>query len=197
MFLNLLNAYLKDRPASQLNAFNAYLMLLNKWNKAYNLTAIHDPHNMVILHILDSLSIEPYLKGNHIIDIGTGAGLPGMILAIANHGKKTRFLFQAKVELHLDNVEIVNERAEKFHNTACFDTIVTRAFATIDTMLEKTKHLCCEDGQFLAMKGEAPLEELKNISDDFEVKAIHQLTIPHLKAQRHLVCIKGKGAKRT
>ncbi len=177
-----------------------YLQLMMKWNKAYNLTAITDPHAMVIKHILDSLSIAPYLDGRRIIDVGTGAGLPGVPLAIIfpdrqftlldSNGKKTRFLNQILLELCLENIEIIHERAENYHPEHCFDTVVTRAFASIPDMLSTTRHLCCEDGLFLAMKGTDPSDDLKMINKNFLVDKVIPLKVSGLNAERHVVAIK-------
>ncbi|HEX2549415.1 MAG TPA: 16S rRNA (guanine(527)-N(7))-methyltransferase RsmG [Gammaproteobacteria bacterium] len=179
--------------------FLNYLELMLSWNRVFNLTSITDPKDMVLLHILDSLSISPYLVGDRIIDVGTGAGLPGIPLAIlhpekhfvlldSNH-KKTRFLTQAVLELKLPNVEIVTERVEKFHPTTLFHCILSRAFASLSTMLTETHHLLAENGVFLAMKGMYPEKELMDIPPQFIVRKIHRLTINGLTAERHLVCM--------
>lgn len=181
----------------------AYLELLRKWNRVYNLTAIHDMKESILLHIIDSLSIKPYLHGNHIIDIGTGAGLPGIPLALTmpdkkftlldSNSKKTRFLSQVMYELQMKNIEVVHARCEDFNPAQKFDSILSRAFASIQVMLESTQHLLSVEGQFLAMKGVYPDRELTAISPSFEVIAVHKLVITGLEAERHLVCIK-KGA---
>jgi 16S rRNA (guanine527-N7)-methyltransferase len=176
-----------------------YLDLLQQWNQVFNLTAIRDPHEMVWLHILDSLAIRAYLHGDRIIDVGTGAGLPGIPLALtcpdkqfvlldSNH-KKTRFLNQVVYELGLKNVTVVHSRCESFAPEHCFDSIVTRAFATIESMLTATQHVLCEQGQFLAMKGLYPEAEIKAIPEKFTLLAAHRLDINGLDAERHLICI--------
>ncbi len=180
----------------------AYLELLQKWNQVFNLTAIDDPEEMVWLHILDSLSINPYLHGTRIIDVGTGAGLPGIPLALTqpnkhfvlldSNGKKTRFLIQAKLELGLNNIEVVQARSEDYIPQTQFDTIVSRAFSTIAVMLARTQHLAADQGQFLAMKGTYPDSELQEIPAHFQVMGIHKLDIQGLAAQRHLACIARK-----
>jgi 16S rRNA (guanine527-N7)-methyltransferase len=177
--------------------FIFYLQLLQKWNRVFNLTAIRDPKEMVVLHILDSLAVNPYLHGHRILDVGTGAGLPGIPLALLNpekhfvlldsNSKKTRFLVQAIAELKLKNVEVVHQRCEDFHPEKCFDTIVSRAFASIEVMLATTAHLCCAKGQFLAMKGVYPEQEMVEISPKFKVVEVHKLNIQGLDAERHLV----------
>jgi 16S rRNA (guanine527-N7)-methyltransferase len=177
----------------------AYLELLRKWNRVYNLTSIRDLKESVLLHILDSLSIQPYLHGDYLLDVGTGAGLPGIPLALTNpdkhfvlldsSGKKTRFLSQAMYELELKNVEVVQARAEDFKAEKKFDSILSRAFANIQVMLESTQHLLAEHGQFLAMKGVYPDTEIQAISAEFNVVGVHKLLIKGLDAERHLVCV--------
>ncbi len=197
----LLEKYLESSLSlNQREKLAQYLQLMMKWNKVYNLTAITDPHAMVIKHILDSLSIAPYLHGQRVIDVGTGAGLPGVPLSIIrpdlrfvlldSNGKKIRFLNQTLLELCMENVEIIHERAENYNPEYCFDTVMTRAFASIPDMLSATQHLCCKNGSFLAMKGADPADELKTISNEFVVKQIIPLNIPGLDAERHLVEIK-------
>lgn len=180
--------------------FITYLTLLEKWNQTYNLTAIRDPNDMVTLHLLDSLAIHPYLHGNRIIDVGTGAGLPGIPLALIypekefvlldSNSKKTRFLTHVIHELKINNITIVHSRTEDFHPEKGFDSIVSRAFAAIKVMLATTQHLIHADGQFLAMKGIYPEQEIAEIPPNFQVVNIHKLEIKGLNAERHLVCIK-------
>ncbi|HSW93713.1 MAG TPA: 16S rRNA (guanine(527)-N(7))-methyltransferase RsmG [Gammaproteobacteria bacterium] len=181
----------------------AYLDLLQKWNRIYNLTAIHDAKESVLLHIIDSLLIRPYLHGSRCIDVGTGAGLPGIPLALTcpdrhfvlldSNSKKTRFLSQVLYELPLKNVEIVHARVENFNPAEKFDSILSRAFASLQAMLEATRHLVSEQGYFLAMKGIYPEAEINAISTEFTVTAVQRLTISGLDVNRHLVCIT-KGA---
>lgn len=176
-----------------------YLLLLDKWNHTYNLTSVRDIEEMIPLHILDSLSIANYLHGQRIIDVGTGAGLPGIPLAITqperefvlldSNGKKTRFLIHVLQQLNLTNVVVVQERVENYKPEKCFDSVVSRAFSNLNDFLQKTQHLCCADGQFLAMKGQYPHDELAVIGDNFKIIAIQALTIPELSAQRHLICL--------
>lgn len=175
-----------------------FVQLLEKWNKTYNLTAVRDPEQMVPRHLLDSLSVLPYLQGPRVLDIGTGAGLPGIPLALArpdleftlldSNAKKTRFATQALHELGLKNVAVVQARVEKFHPPEKFDTLIARAFASIPDMLAASRHLCAPNGRFLAMKGVFPQEELAAVTDGYraEVKA---LTIPGLDAARHMVIL--------
>ena len=175
-----------------------FLELLEKWNRAYNLTAIRDTEQMVPRHLLDSLTVLPYLQGSRVLDIGTGAGLPGIPLALArpdleftlldSNAKKTRFATQAAHELGLKNIDVVQERVEKFHPERKFDTLIARAFASIPDMLAASRHLCAPSGRFLVMKGVFPQEELAAVTDGYraEVKALH---VPGLDVARHLVIL--------
>lgn len=176
-----------------------YLELLQKWNKAYNLTAVRSIEEMVPKHLFDSLVIAPFIHGQRILDVGTGAGLPGIPLAITypqkefvlmdSNGKKTSFLIQAKQTLGLDNVQIVHSRVEAYSQTSGFDSIVSRAFASIIDMLKLTQHLLAPNGQFLAMKGVYPEQEILAIPKEYTVLNCHRLQVPGLEAERHLVCI--------
>lgn len=175
----------------------AYLDLLNKWNKAYNLTSVRDPAQMVIRHLLDSLVIAPYLNGERFIDVGTGGGLPGVVMAILfperefhlldSNGKKTRFLFQVKTALSLDNMNIHQARVESFQAEQLFDVVLSRAFASLDDMVTGCSHLLASNGHFLAMKGERPDGELAAVADRCELVKIYPLSVPGLAEQRHLV----------
>ncbi len=177
----------------------AYVALLYKWNKTYNLTAVRDPLEMVGKHLLDSLAILPHLHGPRILDVGSGAGLPGIPLAIAaprleltlldSNSKKTRFLVQAKGELGLSNLSVVHSRVEQFRPERLFDTVTARAFASLADMLAGTAHLLAPGGCLLAMKGEYPTEELAALPPGVEVREVIALTVPGLQAQRHLVRI--------
>jgi 16S rRNA (guanine527-N7)-methyltransferase len=188
-------------PAVRTQFLN-YLELLQRWNAIFNLTAIHDFEDQVWLHILDSLSISSYLHGQRIIDVGTGAGLPGIPLALTqpqrhfvlldSNSKKTRFLTQVVLELNLKNVEVVHARSEDFRTAILFDSILSRAFSSIAVMLEKTQTLAAPDGVFLAMKGVYPEQELLALPAGFVVLDTPKLTIKGLAAERHLVCIKRK-----
>ena len=177
----------------------SYIKLLIKWNDVYNLTAIRTPEEILTKHIFDSLAISPYLRGQTILDVGTGAGLPGILLAIIlpnkhfvlldSNKKKTRFLFHIKQQLELTNVEIITNRVEAFNTTTGFDNIVTRAYATLKEFVLTTQHLLKEGGHFLAMKGQYPESELNDIPPGFIVHEIYKLNIPFLAAERHLVAI--------
>jgi 16S rRNA (guanine527-N7)-methyltransferase len=175
-----------------------YLRLLEKWNRAYNLTAVRDPQEMVGRHLLDSLAVAPYVKGPRVLDVGTGAGLPGIPLALAlpaarftlldSNAKKTRFVTQAAHALGLTNVAVVQARAEQFQPPERFDTVIARAFASIPDMLAATRHLCASGGRWLAMKGVFPQAELAGIPADYAAEA-KSLKIPGLAAARHIVII--------
>jgi len=174
-----------------------YLDLLVKWNSAYNLTAVRDPVQMVTRHLLDSLSIAPCLVGQHVIDVGTGAGLPGIPLAIMlpttrfalldSNGKKTRFLFQVKTALCLDNMQVHHARVESFRPPAPYDAVLSRAFASLADMVAACRHLLAPQGCFLAMKGAYPAQEIAQLAPAYAVTAVHELSIPGLDEQRHLV----------
>ncbi|KTC86930.1 16S rRNA (guanine(527)-N(7))-methyltransferase RsmG [Legionella brunensis] len=174
-----------------------YLFLLDKWNRSYNLTAIRDLDTMVTRHILDSLAITPWLHGTRILDVGSGAGLPGIPLAIYNpqlqivlldsNGKKIRFLQEVKRVLALDNVEIVQSRVENYHPSQGFDTVTSRAFSDLAQMLKWTYHLIGANGIWLAMKGRYPETELASINLPYQVKPY---AVPGLDGQRCCVIIK-------
>ncbi len=177
----------------------AYIALLAKWNKAYNLTAIDDPQRMVSHHLLDCLAIAPYVSGSRVLDIGSGAGLPGIPLAtimpekffvlLDSNGKKTRFLVQAVAELELKNIEIVNIRVEQYASTAPFDTITARAFSRMEQMLDQSARLCAHGGRYLFMKGREPAQEIAEIGPKFSVTDTHLLAVPGVEGQRCLVVV--------
>ena len=184
---------------SQYQRLNTFVNLLHKWNKAYNLTAIRDPEDMVRRHIHDSLSVMPYLTGERIIDVGTGGGLPGVPLAIVfperqftlldSNGKKTRFLFQVKQELKLENVTIVHQRVESHQPEQTYDTVISRAFASLEDMVDGCDHLLSPDGRFFAMKGVFPESELREIEKHYIVVASHPLTVPGVEGERCLLIL--------
>lgn len=180
----------------------AYLELLVKWNRAFNLTAVREPAEMVRRHLLDSLAILPWLEGERLLDVGSGAGLPGIPLAIArpqlqvvlldSNRKKARFLRQAKLELELHNVDVVEARVEAYEPEAPFDQVSSRAFAQLDGFLALTAPLLAPAGRWLAMKGRLDENELGSVdSDRFDVR-IHRLAVPGLDADRHLIEIQRK-----
>lgn len=183
--------------SAQITQLLQYLQLLQKWNKAYNLTAVSDPEAMVRLHLLDSLAILPFLSGDRFIDVGTGPGLPGIPLAIAapdknftlldSNGKRIRFLFQVRQQLALQNVGELHHRAESYAPENLFDGVISRAFTHISDMLSKTAHLLVGDGKFYAMKGRYPEKELSELGKGFTVSACHHLDVPGIDGERHLV----------
>lgn len=192
--LESLHLQLAQEQQSRLLAFVALLL---KWNQIYNLTAVRDAHEMVTRHILDSLSILPFLQGDRIIDVGAGAGLPGIPLAIAkpdlrfvlldSNRKKTRFMQQAKTELQLENVEVVCSRAETYQPEETFDSVISRALASLSQIVAWSSHLCHAKAVILAMKGTYPEAELTEIAKSFEIKAVHKLNYLGLDADRYLV----------
>ena len=166
-------------------------------NAQFNLTAIRDRLSMLRKHVLDSLSLQPYLKGLRIADIGTGAGFPGLPLAIVNRrrrftlieatGKKARFVVQTASALGCDNVQVVHSRAESYRPFELFDTVVARALSSLADFAAYAGHLCAPDGRLLAMKGKRPDEEISALPKSFRVLAVHRLKIPGLDDERHLV----------
>ena len=176
-----------------------YLDLLEKWNRVYNLTAIRDKTQMVSNHLLDSLIVTPHISGSRILDVGSGAGLPGIPLALAcpaievtlldsNH-KKTAFLRQAAAELALANMTVVSERVETWQPSQKFDCIVSRAFADLAEFVNLAKHLLKPDGYFAAMKGLHPYEEIEKLPSGWRTREVLALHVPGLDAVRHLVLI--------
>lgn len=184
-------------PAAAVASLASYLALLERWNHAYNLTAVRDPEAMVIRHLLDSLSILPWLMGPHVLDVGSGAGLPGIPLAVArpdcefrlldSNGKRTRFLTQVVAELRLPNVRVVRSRVEDYRPEALFNSVVSRAFATLADMAADAGRLCAPEGRLLAMKGVFPDDELACLPSGYQVVGVYPLRVPSLDAERHLV----------
>jgi 16S rRNA (guanine527-N7)-methyltransferase len=172
-----------------------YLALVEKWNKAYNLTAVREPAKMLTHHLLDSLAVLPHVRGPRVLDVGSGAGLPGIPLAVAqpewqftlldsNH-KKTTFLRQAAIELKLNNVDVVCDRVETWASPQPFDTVVSRAFSDLPEFLALAGKLCAGDGVVVAMKGVYPHEELAQVPNEFRLCNVVALNVPGLGAERH------------
>jgi 16S rRNA (guanine527-N7)-methyltransferase len=186
-----------DVPADVQVKLLAYLVLLQKWNKVYNLTAVRDPLEMVTLHLLDSLSVLPHVKAQSLLDVGSGGGLPGIVLAIClptlkvttidTVQKKVIFMRQAKGELSLENLEVVHARVENFQPVEKFDVIISRAFSELSLFVKLTKHLLAEKGQWLAMKGQIPQQELEGL--EVKVKKVIPLKVAGLQAERHLIVL--------
>lgn len=191
-----------DLSETQQQQLLAYLALLNKWNKAYNLTAVRDPVEMVSRHLLDSLSVEPHVEqgGSRWLDVGSGGGMPGIPLAILfperrftlldSNGKKTRFLTQVKLELKLANVEVVHSRVEQFKPEQPYTDITSRAFSSLDDFANWTRHLGDLETRWLAMKGVQPDDELQALPDDFQLERCLVLKVPGCQGQRHLLILR-------
>lgn len=175
------------------------VLLLNKWNKAYNLTSVRDPQEMLVKHILDSIVVSPYLQGDRFIDVGTGPGLPGLPLAIVNPqkqfvlldslGKRISFIRNAIRELGLTNVEPVLSRVEDYQPDHQFDGVLSRAFASLKDMTEWCHHLPQSNGVFYALKGIYQENEVKELGNQFTVKNAIKLHVPELVGERHLVIL--------
>ncbi|WP_205622172.1 16S rRNA (guanine(527)-N(7))-methyltransferase RsmG [Aestuariibacter salexigens] len=176
-----------------------FVQLIDKWNKAYNLTSVRDPLQMLSKHIVDSVVVSPYLHGNKFIDVGTGPGLPGIPLAILNPekhfvlldslGKRVRFMRQVAHTLKLTNIEPVQSRVEQYTPEFGFDGVLSRAFASLKDMLHWCQHLVDSEGRFLALKGQFPDAEIAEIPPGFHVEKSHELTVPGQEGERHLIVI--------
>jgi len=188
---------LTDRQKDQLIQL---VQLLNKWNKAYNLTSVRDPQEMLVKHILDSIVVSPYLQGEHFIDVGTGPGLPGLPLGIINPtkqfvlldslGKRISFIRNAVRELGLTNVEPVLSRVEEYQPEQKFDGVLSRAFASLKDMTDWCHHLPKENGYFYALKGIYHEDEVQELDKKFEVKDVITLNVPELVGERHLIVLR-------
>jgi len=184
----------------QKNQLVAYVDMLNKWNKAYNLTSVRDPNEMLVRHILDSIVVAPHLEGTRFIDVGTGPGLPGIPLSIVRPecqftlldslGKRVRFLKQVQHELKLENITPVQSRVEEFPAEPPFDGVISRAFASLNDMVSWCHHLPGEQGRFYALKGVMPEEEIALLPSKYAVEKSVKLKVPQLTGERHLVIIK-------
>jgi len=185
--------------AAAADKLRAFIALLEKWNQAYNLTAVREPTQMVSRHVLDSLAVLPHVQGPRVLDIGTGPGLPGIPLALAKpdwhftlldaNAKKTRFVTQAVAELKLENVEVVQARVEKFAPTQHWDTVIARAFGSLAEIVAAAGRLIAPTGRLVAMKGVYPEEELGALPAGFQLKAVEALKVPQLEAARHVVIV--------
>ncbi|SFV76375.1 rRNA small subunit 7-methylguanosine (m7G) methyltransferase GidB [hydrothermal vent metagenome] len=181
---------------SQSSKLLQYLELIIKWNKTYNLSAIRNLEEGVKRHLLDSLSVVSYIKSGSLLDVGAGAGLPGIVISIMKPelsvtvldtvGKKCHFMQFAKTQLALKNLTVVNQRVENYQPEQCFEQITSRAFAEVNKTLNLTKHLLCDNGSYLLMKGNRLASESLN---DYEIK-VHQIKVPYVSDQRHFLEIK-------
>lgn len=182
----------------------AYLTLLQKWNKVYNLSAIRDPQEMLVKHILDSLAVVPYIESaapQTLIDVGTGGGLPGIPLAIMfpqmavslldSNQKKTRFLVQVKAQLGLNNVQVLHTRVEDHQDQ--YQAVISRAFTALDNFVNLTRTLLAPNGTWWAMKSQSLPEEMKSLPEWVEVKNVYELSVPGLVAERRLVEMQQRG----
>ncbi|MDR1057556.1 MAG: 16S rRNA (guanine(527)-N(7))-methyltransferase RsmG [Coxiellaceae bacterium] len=189
--INQLNLSLQEATIAKLIS---YISLLTKWNKVYNLIGTNNQKSIIVRHIFDSLAITQFIKGLNILDFGSGAGFPGLPLALVlpqwnfilldSSKKKTTFLKHVMLMLDIENIKIVNNRVEKFHFEPSFATIVTRATTKSYDIIEKIKHLCSKSGQILIMKGKYPKEELEHLKKPFE---IHHIEVPYLNEERHII----------
>lgn len=198
-----LEAYLAEinlsATAEQKKQLIDFVGMLNKWNKAYNLTSVRDPEAMLVRHIMDSLVVSKHLQGERFIDVGTGPGLPGIPLAIMNPnktfvlldslGKRIRFQKQVAFELGIRNISSVESCVEAYQAEQQFDGVLSRAFASIQDMLSWCHHLPAENGLFYALKGQLNDEELQQMPSGFVIKEIIELKVPKLDEQRHLLKI--------
>lgn len=197
MLMSSLEALGLDLSVEQIDKLMSYLTLLQKWNKVYNLTAIRDPKEMLIKHLLDSLAVAPHIEGKRIIDVGTGGGVPGIPLAICfpekqidlldSNSKKTRFLIQAKAELDLKNTQVIHSRVEEYNPESLYDGVISRAFAAMEDMLYWTNHLIPNEGVWWAMKAQKDFEDLSRLPGLVKIEKVIELEIPHLHAERMLI----------
>jgi len=178
-----------------------YVELLHKWNKAYNLTSVRDPQQMLVKHIMDSLMVGEVLQGDNFIDVGTGPGLPGIPLAILypeknfvlldSLGKRITFLRQVVFQLKLTNVQPIKARIEEYHVETPFDGVLSRAFSSLNDMVSWCSHLITiEHGQFFALKGQYPTEELAQLPENIKLVSSHKIAVPELVGERHVIVLK-------
>jgi 16S rRNA (guanine527-N7)-methyltransferase len=185
----------------QIDLLIQYVELLNKWNKAYNLTSVRDPSEMLIKHIMDSLMVGEVLNGKNFIDVGTGPGLPGIPLAILfpernfvlldSLGKRITFLRQVVFQLKLSNVTPVKTRVEEYQGELVFDGVLSRAFSSLNDMVSWCQHLItAERGQFFALKGQYPQDEIAQLPENIILVDSHEITVPELVGERHVLVLK-------
>ena len=187
---------------SQLEKLKQYVELLNRWNKTYNLTAVREPAQMIPMHIFDSLVVAPFIDGDNCLDVGSGAGLPGIPLAILQsdrsftmldtNGKKTRFIQQAIIELGLKNADVVQSRVEQWQPSNQYQTIISRAFSSIADFVNGCSALLAENGSLYAMKGQHPVQELAYLPKGYQLESTQALEVPYVEGERHLLRITRK-----
>lgn len=188
-----------DVSSDQQDRLLAFLALLNKWNRAYNLTAVRDPRQMVARQLLDSLTLQPFITADRVLDVGSGGGLPGIPLAIVcpdvrftlvdSNSKKTRFLTQCRLELGLENIQVIHGRAEDCASTEPWPQITSRAFTALVNLVDWCGGLLEDKGRFLAMKGQFPDDELAALPAGWQLAESHRLDYPGRDGERHLLMI--------
>ncbi|MBL4819833.1 MAG: 16S rRNA (guanine(527)-N(7))-methyltransferase RsmG [Gammaproteobacteria bacterium] len=187
---------LKITP-EQVDMLLSFLEVLGKWNKKFNLSGIKKPSEMISRHLLDCLAVSPYIEGSVILDVGSGGGLPGIPLAILHpdkhfilldsNGKKTRFLFQVKLALGLDNITIENKRIEDYQCTEQIDIVMSRAFSSLAKLVQSCASVAGENSKLLAMKGIYPTTEIEELPEGIKISRAIELTIPGIEGVRHLI----------
>jgi 16S rRNA (guanine527-N7)-methyltransferase len=198
---NLLSKTALQVSPQQVELLIQYVELLHKWNKAYNLTSVRDPQEMLVKHIMDSLMVGEVLQGKNFIDVGTGPGLPGIPLAILypernfvlldSLGKRITFLRQVVFQLKLANVQPVKSRVENYHGETPFDGVLSRAFSSLNDMVNWCSHLVSNNqGQFFALKGQYPVDELANLPENIKLVSSHEIKVPELIGERHVLVLK-------
>lgn len=193
-----------DVSAAQQIQLIRYVLLMHKWNKAYNLTSVREPQDMVIKHIVDSIVVAPFLDETTYIDVGTGPGLPGIPLAIMcpnkhfilldSLGKRVRFMKQVAYELKIDNIQPIQSRVEDYTPQVKIDGVLSRAFASLKDMLHWCQHLVDSHGVFLALKGQLPTDELNGLPSQFRLQETIKLDVPGLEGERHIIKITKQSA---
>lgn len=190
---------LNEITASQRDRLVRFVSLIHKWNKAYNLTSVREPEQMMVKHILDSLAVKPFVTERNVVDVGTGPGLPGIPLAIVlpdvqftlldSLGKRVRFMKQALYDMGVENAAPIQSRVEAHNPQQPYDAVISRAFASLKDMLHWCEHLVDSQGKFLALKGQFPQSEIDEVSDHFQIDKVNTLSVPGLEGERHLVTI--------